>query len=77
MYQDDNGLFDGPPDHQHTFLDSAAWAFTGYVVGSKLDNTRFGRWFNTSKVVGFIGRMILGLCVFLAGVYVYVLIKVW
>lgn len=79
MYQDDNGLWDVPEHHSntHDFLSSAAWAFTGAMVGSRLDNTRVGHWFNTSRFIGFIWSLIKVGLVGLALFYVYCVIQVW
>lgn len=66
--------------HQHHYGDFArgfAAAFIGAVIGKMLDNTRFGRWFNTSRIVGIAFQLFLLYLIYLAGVYVYCLIKVW
>lgn len=79
MYQDDNGLWDVPEHHSNTrdFLHAAGWAAAGYVAGSRLDGTRFGRWFNTSKFIGGIFTLIKVAVLALALFYVYCVIKVW
>lgn len=46
-------MFDDP--HQNHFEDFArpfAAAIIGGYIGSRLDRTRFGYWFNTNPVVG-------------------------
>lgn len=65
-------------DHSHhAFAKAAGAAFVGAVAGSMLDNTRFGRWFNTSRFIGFIWNLIKVGLVGLALFYVYCVIKVW
>lgn len=59
------------------FLKSFAWAFGGALVGSLLDNTRFGHWFNTSKLIGFIFDLIKVGILALALFYVLCVIRVW
>lgn len=77
----DNGIFDDPgqPQHHHgsDFLKGFAAAFGGALLGSTLDNTRFGRWYNTSALIGFLGRLIALGGIFLVGLYIYFVIKVW
>lgn len=65
-------------DHSHhAFIKAAGATVAGVAVGSMLDHTRFGRWFNTSPVIGAIFSLIklgiIGLVMF----YVYCVIKVW
>jgi hypothetical protein len=82
-YMGDNGVFDNDTQLsngtmiRHGFMS----VMIGVWLGSLLDSTRFGRWFNTSPSVGWVYRklaqaLILGLGVFLL-VYVYELIKIW
>lgn len=59
------------------FLKSFAWAFGGALVGSMLDNTRFGYWFNTSKFIGFIFGLIKAGILALGIYYIYCVIKIW
>lgn len=79
MYQDDNGLWDAPQPHSNSrdFWHSFGWAFAGAIAGSMLDNTRFGRWFNTSKVIGFCGQILKVAVLSAIGLYIYCVIKVW
>lgn len=79
MYQDDNGLWDVPDHHSntHDFITSAGWAFTGAIVGSQLNHTRFGHWFNTSKFIGAIFNLIKIGILALVLFYVYCVIQVW
>lgn len=65
-------------DHSHhAFVKAASAAFIGAMLGSMLDNTRFGRWFNTSKFIDFIFRIIKVAILALILFYVYCVIKVW
>jgi uncharacterized membrane protein AbrB (regulator of aidB expression) len=74
----DTNPFDQPQQHHGaTFVKVFAASFIGAVIGASLDNTRFGRWFNTSKLIGLIFKLFGLYCVYLAGVFVYELIKVW
>ena len=59
------------------FLKSFAWAFGGALLGSMLDNTRFGHWFNTSEFIGFIFGLIKAGILALAIYYIYCVIQVW
>jgi len=80
MYQDDNGLWDIPEGHHsntHDFLHSAGWAAAGYYAGSRLDNTRFGHWFNTSKIVGAFFGLFKVAVIVLALVFIYCVVTVW
>lgn len=65
-------------DHsQHAFIKSAGAVFLGAIVGSMLNNTRFGQWFNTSRFIGAIIGLVK-LAVIILGIYfVYCVIKVW
>lgn len=79
----DNGIFDYQEPHSNgsDFLHAFEATLVGAAVGSALDNTRFGRWFNTSPSIGWIGRKIVQTLivgsVICVGIYMYCLIKVW
>ena len=61
----------------HDFARTATDTMIGADVGAALDNTRFGRWFNTSRIIGLIfGIVKLGVLA-LVGLYIYFVIKVW
>ena len=65
-------------DHSHhAFAKTFAAAFIGAMIGSMIDNTRFGYWFNTSKVVGFVFTLIKLAILALVLFYIYCVIKVW
>lgn len=53
--------------------------FLGYALGARLDNTRFGRWFNTNPVINliyYIARILLvGVCIFLGTVFLCALLR--
>ena len=81
----DNGIFDdpssgyGPNQHSntHAFVTSFGAALIGAAVGSSLDDTRFGRWVNTSALIGCVGGLLKTIVISLFGYYVYCVIKVW
>lgn len=75
----DDGIFDFQPQPSHgmEFAKGFAFAFGGAILGSMLDHTRFGRWFNTSKFIGFLGKMLKVAVLSAIGLYVYFVIKVW
>jgi hypothetical protein len=79
MYQDDNGLWDIPEPHSnmHDFLKVAAITVAGAYVGSQLDNTRFGRWFNTSPLIGLLVKLLRAVIIGLIGYYIVCVIRVW
>jgi hypothetical protein len=80
MYQDDNGIFDTPePHHSHArnFASTFLWTMAGVALGESMANTRFGRWFNTSRLVGWIFRLIGLFILYLIGDFIYEVIKVW
>lgn len=52
-------------DNLRAFERGFAEAFIGYAIGHYLDQTRFGRWFNTNPVVTAIVRLMqIGLILF-------------
>lgn len=62
---------------QHAFIKSASAAFIGSMVGAQLNNTTFGRWFNTSKLVGFMFNVLQWLIVGLVVYYLYLVFIIW
>jgi hypothetical protein len=74
---------DQEPEHHNgaDFARGFGASFGGAMLGSALDRTRFGRWFNTSPTVGvvyrFLARAAILVVIFLAGIYAYELFKVW
>jgi hypothetical protein len=75
----DNGIFDNQPHHSnaHDFFKTFGVTLAGAYIGSSLDNTRFGRWFNTSRIIGAIFTLVKIAVLSLIGLYVYFVIKVW
>jgi len=75
----DNGIFDDQPHHSnlHDFARTATATMIGAAVGASLDNTRFGRWFNTSRIIGLIFDVVKLGVLALVGLYIYFVIKVW
>jgi len=75
----DNNPFDNMQSQHHgsEFVRIAAATFVGAWIGSRLDNTQFGRWFNTSKFIGLLFKIIGIYVLYLAGVFIYELIKIW
>jgi hypothetical protein len=82
-YMGDNGVFDSSTNssHRREFFHGFISAFTGTLIGAALDNTRFGRWFNTSPTIGWIYHKLrqvftIGVIIFVV-IYIYELIKIW
>lgn len=81
----DNGIFNdpnssyGPSHHSNAsdFFKVFGATLIGAFIGASLDHTRFGRWFNTSRIIGTIFALIKLAVIFLIGLYVYFVIKVW
>lgn len=78
---DDNGIFDDQEGTHHddgvAFVKGFAAAFSGALIGSRLDSTRFGRWYNTSPLIGLLGRLLALGGIILVGYYFYLVIKIW
>lgn len=79
----DNGIFDSdePDNSGNEFIKPFEAAMIGYVVGSQLDQTRFGIWFNKNRIVNLtyflIARLLILFGVFLVVYYIYLLISGW
>ena len=75
-HNNDNDISD-----REIFIKSFMASFIGATLGSLLDNTKFGRWFNTSRVVGWILTKIVQIfivgAIMCGGIYIYELIKIW
>ena len=75
---DTNPFDDMQPQHHYgDFARGFGAAFIGAYIGHRLGRTRFGHWFNTSRFVGVLFKLFFLYLIYLAGVYVYCLIKVW
>lgn len=65
-------------DHsQHTMTKAFGAAFIGALIGAHLNNTHFGRWFNTSKFIGFLFNAIKYAVIGLFVYYLYFVFIVW
>ena len=78
-YANDNDVFDTDPGHSNSkdALKVFGATLVGATIGYALDDTRFGRWFNTSPVIGAIFSLLKLAALFLALLYVYFVFKVW
>lgn len=65
------------PHAESDFAKGFTAVFVGSLLGASLNNTRFGRWFNTSKLVGFIFKAIFIYGIYLVLTFIYEVIKVW
>lgn len=75
----DNDIFDNQPRHSnnYSFFKIFGATLIGAFIGSSLDNTKFGRWFNTSRIIGVIFALVKLAALFLIGLYIYFVIKIW
>lgn len=56
----DNGAFydDYDKSHEDEFFDAAEAAMIGYYIGDKIDQTRFGIWFNENRTIDLVYRLV-------------------